>query len=926
MALATPTVQLYYSGGWHDGTEDVLIRDGGQVSITRGRSGEGARSNPTQMSMVLRESASNINSVVGRYSPRNPLSDLYGLIGRNTPARTLIGTEHLGVGGGSETAGTSHVAPSVTATAAGMLIVAFQAGSTGNYTLPSGMSGSGFETDGVATTMRTAYQTITAGATGTRSSTFTSSQVYASASAVVHGSSVALVEHLQDVSTTCDDITLVTDAGTTAGQWLVAVQAWGRGVDTDMPSAPAGDDGGWILLADSGIIGESGALPTYQHVRIWARRVTIDGAQSVIFVGVPEADTLTADNHAQLYVLSGVSDMDVRATVEIPAWPQRWEPSGADAWVQIDGAGIMRRLGQGAPPLRSPLRRALTGAVVTTQAGASLLPVSYWPLEDGPGSTQAASGLPGGSPMTLSGGTIQWASISSPGSAPLPDMRQSTGILTGPVVGVTSNWAVRFLVQYTDSTSWQPVQVYVTGGPYVRLQFSTGSVASVTAYTDAGSSTLLTGTTVISDGEPHWIEIHVLDLSPNVQFDLHVDGSVEDTASVAGGTGAPQRVAAQFRGTADSAAVGHVGVWQTPVSGTWVYLVGPAITGHAGEVAGRRIERLCRQEGIPLHAVGDLDETAAMGPQTTATLLDLLRECEEADGGILYEPREVLGLAYRTRTGRYNTPVVAGLDYEAGEIAPPLEPTDDDRYTRNAVTASRVDGSSATYEVDTGPLSTQDPPDGVGRYDTSVNLNVASDIQLPDQAAWLAHLGTVDEARWPTVRVSLTRLDADAKTALARTVAALDAGDRLTISNLPTWMPPDAVDQVVEGSTETLTQHERDIYLVCTPASAWTVGVVEDDELGRVDTDGSELAAGVDADDTGWSVATTAGPVWITTAAHAAMFPFDVRIGGERVTVTAISGASSPQTWTVTRSVNGVIKSHDAGSAISLWTPWRAAL
>jgi hypothetical protein len=44
------------------------------------------------------------------------------------------------------------------------------------------------------------------------------------------------------------------------------------------------------------------------------------------------------------------------------------------------------------------------------------------------------------------------------------------------------------------------------------------------------------------------------------------------------------------------------------------------------------------------------------------------------------------------------------------------------------------------------------------------------------------------------------------------------------------------------------------------------------------------------------------------------------------MTVTDISGSSSPQTFTVTRSVNGVVKSHAIGDPVRLFTPYRVAL
>ena len=57
-------------------------------------------------------------------------------------------------------------------------------------------------------------------------------------------------------------------------------------------------------------------------------------------------------------------------------------------------------------------------------------------------------------------------------------------------------------------------------------------------------------------------------------------------------------------------------------------------------------------------------------------------------------------------------------------------------------------------------------------------------------------------------------------------------------------------------------------------------------------------------------------------AQAAADLPFDVRVGvGERMPVTAVSGSTSPQTFTVTRGVNGVQLAHAAGADVRLWTP-----
>lgn len=914
-----PRVDLLLPSGRLGVTTDVLQRR--PLIITRARQAEASQSVPTRVD-------AEINNRGGRYSPRNPLSPLYGQIGRNTQAQAYLGTPHLGEGGGSGTASTSHVAPSVTATGGGLLVCAWMSDDPVEYTAPDGMDTLA-ETTGTYSTQRAAYETVTAGATGTRTATASASAGYSSVSAVIHGSAVTVEETLEDADNQLGSVVLTTSDTTQAGWWLVAVQGWLRGFDAPMPDAPYGGDGGWILLADSGRIdGEHsafGGIPVYLRQRIWARRVNCSGAQRVILAGA--AGGADADNQAALLVLSGVDDWDIRATVEIPAWPPRWDVSGSHVWVPVEGAGILRRLQQGSAPLRSPLRRALTGAAATVHSGRSLLPVAYWPLEDAAGSQQAASALPGGAPL-IPTDTIQWSSIAVPGSASLPDWSAGAGHLVGPASGVTAgaDWGVGYLVRFGGTQSWDALRLTVEGGRWGELRLILSSSAIAIHGVDADGVTEILSSAAINDDASHWVEIWSQAVGSTVLHTLRVDGVAVDTDVAPGAPGLPLTARLQRRG-ADTAAGGHLGVWEAPTSAIYGHLIEPAMAAHAGEAAGRRFERLCHEEGIVAHIVGDPDDTTPMGEQPIANLLSLLRECEEADLGILYEPREALGLAYRTRRSRYNQVVTLALDYAASEVAPPLEPTDDDRYTRNDVTAIRSGGSSYRYEVTEGPLSVQDPPDGVGRYDHAVTVSVHSDALLPDQASARAHIGTTDELRYPTVRVNLRALGEAGKDGLARAAAALDAGDRLTIADPPVWLGPDTIDQQVEGYVETLGPYGREIVLACVPAEPYTVGVIEDEILGRADTDGMELAADFDAGtDTSMSVTVTAGPDPILTSTHGSMFDFDIKCGGVILTVTGISG-SGPFTFTVLQDpVNGVVRTIPAGTPLSLAHPWRAAL
>jgi hypothetical protein len=229
-----------------------------------------------------------------------------------------------------------------------------------------------------------------------------------------------------------------------------------------------------------------------------------------------------------------------------------------------------------------------------------------------------------------------------------------------------------------------------------------------------------------------------------------------------------------------------------------------------------------------------------------------------------------------------------------------LEPTEDDQATRNDVTRSRPSGSSARATLDTGTLSAAAPPLGVGRYTDSSSVNVHTDDQLPDQAAWWLHLGTWDEARYPSVTVNLA-----AAGRLIDQATAVDIGDRLTIGNPPVWVAPGVIDLIAEGYTETIGWADWTITYNCTPAGPWSVAVSDDPVLGRADTDGSQLAASVTATATTLSVAVTAGPLWTTDPAE---YPFDLRVGGEVVTARA---AGTPLDL-----VDGTFE-----SGVSGWTP-----
>jgi hypothetical protein len=261
------------------------------------------------------------------------------------------------------------------------------------------------------------------------------------------------------------------------------------------------------------------------------------------------------------------------------------------------------------------------------------------------------------------------------------------------------------------------------------------------------------------------------------------------------------------------------------------------------------------------------------------------------------------------------------LDYSAGQVAKPFRPTVDDQGVVNDVTAKRPLGAEYRYEQTTGPNNVQDPgadDDAAGRYDTTVTVNVRNDNQLGDAAGFRVHLGTVDAPRFPTLSVDLA---ASGVISGGKTQPALDVGigDLVVVSNASAARVYDDVRLIVRGYTETInTNRQHKITFNTTPADVFDGLTLDDSTYGRADSGTSTTAGTLTTTATSMSVATTdSGDLWATTAAKPAEFPFDLVVAGERMTVTAIVGT----TFTVTRSVNGVVKTHIAGEQVHLFRP-----
>jgi hypothetical protein len=560
--------------------------------------------------------------------------------------------------------------------------------------------------------------------------------------------------------------------------------------------------------------------------------------------------------------------------------------------------------------------------------------VAYWPCEDGTDATSIAPAI-GTKPITFTGTPTFQANSNYKASGPLPTLNNSAWTFHVPGYSSTE-FEVRFLLSSGAAFTTNSViaRIVTTGTAGVwELRYTTGGGGSLNlvALSSDGTTTIgSTGATVEAlDGKDWVVALQMVQSGADINasyaiYQIGAGGySSNSFVAVASTIGTVRYGIIDPNSNIDDCAIGHLYVGSvaiTPVFATSLFDQALAYAGR--ESTAGRVNRLCDEEGVSftllgISAVGINDGTQVVGAQTQKTLLDLLREAEQADLGTLYESTSELGLVYRPRLAQYNKLAAATLSYSAVELAD-LDQIDDDQNVKNDITVTRTGGSSYRAVQDTGSLNVNDPTvdsKGVGRYVDTPTINVDADGVLPDQAGWRLHQGTVDEARYPTVQVNLANPALGATSTTVLELLELREGDRLVVTDT---RPDGSVDDIslhVLGWRETTSNFEWMIEFNCAPESSQRVGIY-DALATRYSSDGSELNESLSTSTTSFQVATPSGPVW----SHADG-DFDINIGGERMTVTAVTGSTSPQTFTVTRSVNGIVKTHLIEDDVALWTP-----
>lgn len=633
--------------------------------------------------------------------------------------------------------------------------------------------------------------------------------------------------------------------------------------------------------------------------------------------GIAEGATTVTDAQGGIWTPTAPAALvtrDVLFTGVVPSWtPRAGLLASADTTLPVTAYDDRRRLDRSKALSLSAYRRGVQTLAAGTVAG-------YWPMEDPAGSTSYASGLTGGNSGRLYGSpALASDSTSFPCAGALPVFDSASKAGGSVTQAGTAQSQARILFRAPAAGVSTLTRVLTISGR--------GSAPTVSIWADATGNltTIVTdelGATIVSSGT---VAYAINGKSLRIGLAIQQSGSdvlvTTSTLEVGATVGSFSNVTATSKTWlgATSWAVGAdaglngctVGelVIQPVVTSIWE--LSDQLNAYSGETAPARVRRVLTDAGMTVVQYGSKGQP--LGPQPIGRLIDILTDAESSDDGILFSLPDRRGLGYRSSDSMSARDSVLTVAYSAAGIPKDgLQPADDDQGLANDVVASRPLGSQARYTVSSGPLSVLDPPNGAGPYEAQVPANLQLDDDLLDRAAWAAHRGTVDESRWPTVTFDLASAPYITGTATAQQAAIrdLEIGDRITITGLPDQLGGGSADVIVIGLQTKVAPWSHVITAVCRPASPWRVMVWG---ASRYDSTTTTVNGAHAQGATSLSVAIAGGPLWGHGSGD-----YDITIGGRTMTVTGVSGATSPQTMTIP---GGLPAALSGGESVRLATP-----
>jgi hypothetical protein len=637
--------------------------------------------------------------------------------------------------------------------------------------------------------------------------------------------------------------------------------------------------------------------------------------------------TSFSDGLGNTWTNSGVAEItsnDYRFYGELSAPAQEPDSTGRATKVNVEASGLIRRLTTNSTPLQSPIYRNFN----------TYTPSGWWPGEDGSGATQASSAVTGADAAPITDITFSGYDSGLAGSAGVMTLGSTGPVFTGVAKAGAPSAEAHFYAYYKFPSVPLSAQTMFTiygDGAVKKWEWIPDATGYTTkGYDSTGVQTVTKSTAFGAGAEPDkWLGFH-LQITQNganvdIKVEWHVVGTgtfytqnIVGTLSVAGTVGRFTSVVVQGIAALSGVKMAHLLLTSNTTNRIFFDPIFSAYSkGYVGETAAARFIRICLEQGIQSVIVGTATDTELMGAQPIDEVMNILYQTAEVDGGYLSEARDQLALVLRTRSSMLNQYGLPLSITVSKHLSDTLKSTPDDLNIKNDVTVNRTNGGSARAVLESGAMSVLAPTaGGIGRVPDEVTINNYVDTRLPALAQWRLFRGTWPEARYPTVKISLHRSPYTYGSAIFNLASSTDLADYLSVSDLPVYLPPDPLEFMVQGVTEEISAFNWDISWNTSPYGIFKANEMSTvvGEESRLDGTTTLLKAAITSTATSFVIKTpiTSQP-WADTTSFTAEFPISAKIGGEKMTFTAITAPTSvggfwEQTVTATRSVNGIVK------------------
>lgn len=541
----------------------------------------------------------------------------------------------------------------------------------------------------------------------------------------------------------------------------------------------------------------------------------------------------------------------------IDTLPVQWAPSGRYAEATVTAVDRLKKLG------RQIVVDDIIGRHIKAQTGAGGFAncslVDYWPMGD-PADTTIPSnhGLPAPDPAALVSGVLSRLT-----AAPVPTDAASAvefGSATGPGTdGLTA-------VQTTDAGFTCVSRVYSLGhcmfmgffrvvtldptngptlidlttqnppeGATLTIAPVTG-ILTLTVTSDSTATSSISTSGSVADGQTHHFAIR-LDLGTSIQGELYLDGAaVGNTAGVG-------VVSTGLRGllintvartstpgvstTTNVLVMSHVAGFTDNNSQVtdFATISTAGLTGFAGETSAARFTRVSGFASVTPVVTGT-SGTQTMGALKGVagrSVLDLMQEVQDTENGAMFTQTGG-DVQLVPRTTFYNQ--AAALTLTTGQYGDDLTFLADDSRLLNDVTVTDANGT--VQEVSNATSITAN-----GTYSLAKTLNTTNSNEALAWAQWQVNAVSTTNAR-----VSQVSLDLLAVSAQRTTAWAVDIGNRIDLTGLPSSAPASSVSLQVAGYTESYSLTSYVMTFNTIPFLTGNLFTLNDATLGKLDTGG----------------------------------------------------------------------------------------